>query len=230
MFLPTQLKFWCKIWKSSNTIHEKQITFTEQNQTGNHFLKKVVFSEIQFEIDGFTFPDSTEHPMPINWKHSWKKVNFYCMTQKDISWTGCASAKKMISHLPTQHFCRIQKTIFENNLTLASLCWKASSFPKKSFFQGSVSSKIVYTSKLISKFDAMVWVSVKTICYELFLRRIKLRKKDFWKFQIVFSLLRKRSLSEKLCFQKVSTKDGVSIAGRQKSRKIASFSANSRQQ
>ena len=44
----------------------KQVMFTEQSQTGNHFLKKVVLSEIQFEIDGFTFPDSTEHPMPIN--------------------------------------------------------------------------------------------------------------------------------------------------------------------
>ena len=128
----------------------KQVTFTEQSQTRNYFVKKVVLSGIQFEIDGFTFPDSTEHLMPINWKHSWKQVSFYCMTQKDIFWTGCASAKKMISHLPTQHFCRNGKTNFEKNLTLASPSWKASSFPKMTFCQGSVSWKLVYTSKLIS--------------------------------------------------------------------------------
>ena len=145
------------------------------------------------------------------------------MTQKDIFWTGCASAKKMISQHPTHHIGGIRKTIFEKKLTLTSPYWKASSFPKRTFFQRSVSWKILYTSKLLSQFDAIVWVSVKAICYEIFLRRIKLRKTVSWNSQIVFSFLRKRSLSEKLCFPKFTTKDGVSRAGRQKSRKFAFF-------
>ena len=147
------------------------------------------------------------------------------MTQKDIFWTGCASAKKMISQHPTHHIGRIRKTIYEKKLTLTSPYWKASSFPKRTFFQRSVSWKIVYTSKLLSQFEAIVWVSVKAICYEIFLRRIKLRKTVFWKSQIVFSFLRKRSLPEKLCFLKFTSKNGVSMAGRQKSRKFAFFSS-----
>ena len=146
------------------------------------------------------------------------------MTQKDIFWTGCASAKTMISQHPTHHIGGIRKTIFEKTLTLTSPYWKASSFPERTFFQRSVSWKILYTSKLLSQFDAIVWVSVKAICYEIFLRLIKLRKTVFWNSQIVFSFLRKRSLSEKLCFPKFTTKDGVSRAGRQKSRKFAFFS------
>ena len=93
-------------------------------------------------VGTLSFQDPTEHLMPINWKHSWKQVNFYCTTQKVIFWTDFASAKKMISQLPTQHFCRIRKTIFEKNLTLALPSWKASIFPEMTFFQGSVSWKI----------------------------------------------------------------------------------------
>ena len=118
--------------------------------------------------------------------------------------------------------CRVRKTIFEKNLTPASPGWRALSFPKRTFFQGSVSWNKVYTTKLISQFDAIVWVSVKTNCYERILRRVMLRKTVFWNFHSVFKILRKRSLYEKQCFQKVTTKDGVSFARRQKSQKLLS--------
>ena len=160
--------------------------------------------------------------MPMNWNHSLKQVDFYCMTQKIFFEEVVRPQRRWFRIFQLNICCRIRKTISEKKLTLASPCWIAS-FQKRTFFQGSVSWKIVYTSKLISQFHAIVCMSVKSICYELFLRRIKLRKTVFWNCHFVFTILRKRSLSEKLYFREVTTKDGVSISGRQKCQKIAFF-------
>ena len=105
---------------------------------------------------------------------------------------------------------------FSKDFKPASPGWRALSFPKRTFFQGSVSWNIVYTTKLISQFDAIVWVSVKTVCYEIFLLRVMLRKTVFWNFHSVFKFLRKRSLSEKEYFRKVTTIDGVFLLGDRK--------------
>ena len=44
--------------------------------------KRVVLSENQFEKDGFTFRDSTEHLMPLYLNHIWKQVSVSCFSPK----------------------------------------------------------------------------------------------------------------------------------------------------
>ena len=77
----------------------KQVNVYRAMSNTKFFSKKVVF-EIQFDEDGYTFRDSTEHLMPVNWNHIWKQVSFYCSTKKEDNFrTGCASAKKKTQHM-----------------------------------------------------------------------------------------------------------------------------------
>ena len=117
------------------------------------------------------------------------------------------------------------KPIFWEEFNVGFYLLKSNRFSEK-----DVSSRIdIVTDGLQIKTQLSIWYNClserrHSICYEMFLRRIKLRKTAFWNCHFISSVLRKRWLSEKLWFRKFIEKDGGYIAGRQKVKDIAFFS------
>ena len=138
--------------------------------------KNIALSEIKFEKDGFTFPGSTEHLMPIYLSHIWKQVSFYWFTQKGNFWTGCVSAMKMNLHLPNQRLMQRPEKLFWKEFHVSFTSLKSIKF-----FQTDVLPWIgIEKDSLHIKTQLLIWCNCfgerkNSTCYEIFFRRINLR-------------------------------------------------------
>ena len=124
-----RLKIWCKclsestnhIWNQvsvsctlsktkqlqrSEKIIPSQIRVKNSFANSNWTFFQKFPSQIHFEKDGFTPPNSTKNLMPINIDHMWKQASL-CRTTWRVIFCACCSfanshRKNMILHFPTQ--------------------------------------------------------------------------------------------------------------------------------
>ena len=67
----------------------------------------------------------------MNWNHKWKQLSFFARHKKEISEEFLRPQRNWFRIFQLNIRCRVRKTIFEKNLTLASPCWKESIFSEK---------------------------------------------------------------------------------------------------
>ena len=106
-----------------------------------------------------------------------KQVSFYCTTQKDIFWTGCASAKQMVLHLPNETLVKKPKNHFRKECNVEITLLKSLKFSEKDVFPRILIEKDSWHIRTqLNSWCNCLGVRKNPISDVIFLRRIKLKR------------------------------------------------------
>ena len=138
-----------------------------------------------------------------NLKPQWKKVSLYCTTLNDIFWTGCASAKKLISHLLTQHLMQKPENHFWKEFSVRfTLLKRMKCFEKDVFSRIRTKKANWYIKNQLNNWFNCLGERKNQISDEIFLCRIKLKKQFSQKF-LFFQLLSEKIVVWEAALSKV---------------------------